>query len=127
MTTTPKNIVLTGSEGLIGRSFRKFAEKKGHKVFCLDLKNIRRKNYYRCDITDENSVIQTIKSVLMKSKVDVLINNASSNPKVEGKLSRYKFSNYSYEIWKKGLSVDLNGSFLMSKHLLKHFEKKNRI
>ena len=27
------NIILTGSEGLIGSSFREFAEKKGYNVF----------------------------------------------------------------------------------------------
>ena len=30
------NIILTGSEGLIGSSFRVFAEKKGYNVFCID-------------------------------------------------------------------------------------------
>ena len=43
MTTIKKNIILTGSEGLIGKSYRKFAEKKGHNVFCIDLKNIKEK------------------------------------------------------------------------------------
>ena len=28
-----KNIILTGSEGLIGRSFRSYAEKKGYNLF----------------------------------------------------------------------------------------------
>ena len=31
-----KNIILTGSEGLIGTSFRLYAEKKGHRIFCID-------------------------------------------------------------------------------------------
>ena len=36
MTAIKKNIILTGSEGLIGKAYRKFAEKKGHKVFSFE-------------------------------------------------------------------------------------------
>lgn len=125
MTAIKKNIILTGSEGLIGKAYRKFAEKKGHKVFCLDLKNIKRNNYFKCNIVDEISVKQTINNILRTNKIDVLINNASFNPKVEKKLKVFKFSNYNYEKWKKGLEVDLNGSFLISKYILKHFESRN--
>lgn len=118
-----KNIILTGSEGLIGESYRKFAERKGHKVFCIDIANIKRKNYFKCDITNENEVKKTILEIVSNKKIDVLINNAAFNPKAENKLKSFKFSNYDYEKWKKNIEVDLYGSFLISKHTLKHFEK----
>ena len=38
-----KNVILTGSEGLLGSSYRKFAEKKGHKIFCIDKLKLKRK------------------------------------------------------------------------------------
>ena len=43
---------------------------------------------------------------------------------MEKKLGSFRFSNYSFEKWKKGLEVDLNGSFLISKYTLKHFESR---
>lgn len=120
-----KNIILTGSEGLIGTSYRKFAEKKRHNLFCIDIANIKRKHYYKCDITDEKQVKVTIEKITRRNKIDVLINNAAFNPKAENKLKSFKFSNYNYDAWKKNIEVDINGSFLISKHVLKHFEKFN--
>ncbi|MDC3158069.1 SDR family oxidoreductase [Candidatus Pelagibacter sp.] len=120
-----KNIILTGSEGLLGKSYRKFAEKKGHKIFCIDIKKVNRKNYFICDITNENEVKSTIDKINSKNKIDVLINNAAFNPKAENKLKTFKFSDYNYESWKKNIEVDLYGSFLVSKHTLKYFEKRN--
>lgn len=121
-----KNIIITGSEGIIGKSFQKYCKRKGYNLFCIDIKNINRKNYYKCDITDEKSVKTTIEKILKKSKIDALINNASFNPKVETKLKSFKFSNYKYSSWKNGLNVDLNGTFLTSKYLLRYFEKFNK-
>jgi NAD(P)-dependent dehydrogenase (short-subunit alcohol dehydrogenase family) len=119
-----KNIILTGSEGLIGKSYRKFAEKKGHKVFCIDIVDIKRNNYFKCDITIENEVKDIITKIISQNKVDTLINNAAFNPKADNKLKSFKFSNYNYVKWKKNIEVDLYGSFLISKYVLKHFEKK---
>ncbi|MDC3042933.1 SDR family oxidoreductase [Candidatus Pelagibacter sp.] len=121
-----KNIILTGSEGLIGKSYRSFAEKKGYTVFCIDKKRIKRKNYFYCDITKEKQVSKTIGSIFKKTQVSLLINNAATNPSADNKLEGFKFSEYNYENWKKNLEVDLNGSFLVSKYVLKYFEKKNQ-
>ena len=75
-----KNIIITGSEGLIGRSFRKFIQNECKNIFCLDIKNIKRKNYFKCDITNETEVKNTIEKITKKNKIDVLINNAAANP-----------------------------------------------
>jgi len=37
-----------------------------------------------------------------------------------------KFTDYKLSDWNKNLSTDLIGSFLMSKYILKHFEKQKR-
>ena len=120
-----KNIILTGSEGLIGKSFREYAEKKGYKLFCVDKIKLKRKNYFRCDITNENQVSLTIKKIFKNNKIFLLINNASVNPSLDNKLNGFKFSNYNFKTWKKNLEVDLHGAFLISKHVLKYFEKQN--
>jgi NAD(P)-dependent dehydrogenase (short-subunit alcohol dehydrogenase family) len=121
-----KNIILTGSEGLIGKSYRSYAEKKGYNVFCIDKKRIKRKNYIYCDITKEKKVSRAISSIYKKNYVSLLINNAAANPTADNKLKGFKFSEYKFENWKKNLEVDLNGSFLVSKYVLKFFEKQNQ-
>ena len=119
-----KNIILTGSEGLLGNSYRKFAEKKGHKIFCIDKIKLKRKNYYSCDITNEKEVKNVISKITSKNRIDTLINNAAYNPKAEGKLKSFKFTDYNFQVWKKNIEVDLYGTFLVSKYTLKHFEKR---
>jgi NAD(P)-dependent dehydrogenase (short-subunit alcohol dehydrogenase family) len=120
-----KNIVITGSEGLLGTSFRKFIEKKCKNIFCLDIKDLKRKNYYKCDITDEKQVEDVIKRISKNNKIDILINNASVNPNADSKMRAFQFTNYKLDEWKKNIEVDIIGSFLVSKHILKIFQKQN--
>lgn len=120
-----KNIVITGSQGLLGQVFSEHLSKKNNviKIDKLKLKkNIT--NFYQCDITKEKEVKNVFKKILIKNDIDVLINNAANNPKSGGK--EFKFSNYSFNNWKKNLEVDLYGSFLTSKYVCKFFEKKNK-
>ena len=77
-----KNILITGSEGLIGKNLTNFLKKKDHNILRLDIaKNVRDKNYFRCDITNENQVKKTINEISKNIKIDILINNAAFNPK----------------------------------------------
>ncbi len=121
-----QNVLLTGSEGLIGKSFIKSAASEYENIFSIDIKNTNKKNYYKCDITKEIQVKKTINKILKKKNIDILINNASNNPAADKKMRSYKFTNYKLSDWNKNLSTDLVGSFLMSKHILKHFEKRNQ-
>jgi NAD(P)-dependent dehydrogenase (short-subunit alcohol dehydrogenase family) len=119
-----KRIIITGSEGIIGRSIVSFLEKKNHIVYKIDKKKLKKRNYFNCDITDEKQVANCIRQITKKNSVDVVINAASSNPKFNSKV--FSFSDYDLSLWKKNLEVDLIGSFLISKHICKQFEKKNK-
>jgi len=122
--TIKKNIILTGSEGIIGKSLVSHLEKKNMNVFKIDIKKKdNKKNYFICDITKEFQVKKCIKDITKKNDINVLINNASFNPKFSNR--SYKFSNYKLTDWKNNLEVDLIGSFLMSKYICKNFEKNN--
>lgn len=123
---TTRNIIITGSEGLIGNSFRSYSELKGYNLFCLDKIRIKRKNYFYCDITKEHQVKKVINKIFSKNKIDLLINNASANPTADKIMKRFKFSEYKLDTWKKNLEVDIVGSFLVSKYCLKFFEKYNK-
>ena len=120
-----KSIVITGSEGLVGRSLIKHFNKLNANVSRLDLKsNVSGKDYFKCDITKEPQVKRCISKIYTQKGLDVLINNASSNPQFKNN-KRFKFSNYNLSTWKRNLDVDLTGSFLMSKYACKYFELKN--
>ena len=120
-----KKIVIFGSNGLVGRSLSDYLEERGHKVFKVDLINkFNEKNFFKCDITKEISVKNTIKKITKKNYIDVSFNAAAANPKVQ-KIKKFKFSDYKLTDWKRNLDVDLIGSFNVSKHILKHYELLN--
>lgn len=76
----------------------------------------------RIDVTDRASVLRGMESVhAAHDRLDILINNAASNPKVEngdgfgGAASRLE--NFSLEAWHRDLAVGLTGAFLCSQVL----------
>lgn len=76
----------------------------------------------RVDVTDRASVVQGMEAVhATHDRLDILINNAASNPKVEngdafgGAASRLE--NFSLETWHRDLAVGLTGAFLCSQVL----------
>ena len=118
-----KNIIISGSKGLIGKNLVQFLKLRNKNVYEIDIKKKLKseKNYFQCDITREKQVKKTIKQITKINNIDVLINNAAYNQKFNSK--KYSFSNYDLNKWKKNLEVDLIGSFLLSKHVCKNFEK----
>ena len=69
------------------------------------------------DVTSESS----IQSVIDKcERIDILINNAALNPKVEDGMGwKNKFEHLELESWNKTIDVILNGTFLCSKLVIK--------
>jgi NAD(P)-dependent dehydrogenase (short-subunit alcohol dehydrogenase family) len=72
---------------------------------------------FQTDITDPESVKKLLEAVLAKfGRVDILINNAANNPKMENKadveFSRLEF--FPLEQWDADLNVGLKGAFLCS-------------
>jgi NAD(P)-dependent dehydrogenase (short-subunit alcohol dehydrogenase family) len=131
---TGKIIVITGGAGLLGQQYAEaIAEYKGIPVI-LDLSDdkiqtvvSRIKEQYRveavgmiADITSEEQISQSCQKILKDfGKVDVLINNAARNPKVEENDNRTNFSrleDFDLELWNQDLAVGLTGSFLCAKH-----------
>ncbi|MDR1913178.1 MAG: SDR family oxidoreductase [Clostridiales bacterium] len=73
---------------------------------------------YKVDITDNNE-LNKIKDALMRKygHIDILINNAANNPKMEGgsqNMDAIRFHNFPLEIWNSDISVGLTGAFLCS-------------
>jgi len=131
---TDKVVVITGGAGKLGQKHAEaVAEFKAIPIL-LDLSKdltdtvvtrITREYGVKClgfevDITKEDQVSDCCQKLLDEfGKIDVLINNATNNPKVETAEIEQSFSrleNFDLEIWNKDIAVGLTGAFLCSKH-----------
>ena len=70
------------------------------------------------DITNENELLNLNKSLKNKNSiVDILVNNACLNPKMEKENNKKSgtIENYNMKKWKKEIDVGITGTFLCSK------------
>jgi len=74
----------------------------------------------KVDITNEKEVSECCKNIIYNhGKIDVLINNATNNPKVENSEIEKNFSrleNFDLNVWNDDIAVGLTGAFLCSKY-----------
>ena len=127
-----KNIVITGSLGLLGTEFTdSIAEYQGNLIL-IDLdqdkldkqaKNIEKKYDVKCrgyslDISVESEYPKKIEEILNEFKqLDGLINNAANNPKIENSDQSFsRLENFDLNNWNNDLNVGLRGSFLCIKY-----------
>lgn len=126
-----KLCVITGGAGLIGRKHAEAVlEGKGIPVLLdISLTALERTKanllqeypgdnveIFEADITNRTE-IEKIKDVLLEKygHIDILINNAANNPKVEGgskNLGATSFTEFSTDIWNADIAVGLTGSLL---------------
>lgn len=124
-----KIAVITGGAGLLGEQHaRAIIAAKGIPVL-IDIAGARvtelatrlsdelRLNVlgYAADITKLNEVKRVLAEVLQKhGRIDILINNAASNPKVEGAepANFSRFESFSLDQWTADLAVGINGAFI---------------
>ncbi len=125
-----KMIILTGGLGLIGKELTFFLAKNNAKIVVLDIKlskelkkiknfdSIKNKVFYfKCDVTNLNSLKKVLPKILkISKKIDVVINNAALNDTLEGKPNPNlsKFENFSIKNWNESLKINLNSLFLCS-------------
>ncbi len=92
---------------------------EGAKTTALELaeQTGRTVRAYSLDVTDESDVIKVVDQVLQDfGRIDILLNNAGN---VVGQPELASLEDRPYEAWLKTMSVNLNGVFLVSKHVLK--------
>jgi len=70
-----------------------------------------------CDITSESSLEIARENILEKfGRIDILINNAANNPKVEdGNTTWSRLENFPLALWDADIRVGLTGAFLCSR------------
>lgn len=81
------------------------------------------------DITKEGSVKETLNQIMYcLGRVDILINNAANNPKME-KTSQVEFSrleNFPLEQWEQDIAVGLTGAFICSQVIGSEMAKRKQ-
>jgi NAD(P)-dependent dehydrogenase (short-subunit alcohol dehydrogenase family) len=127
-----KVVIITGGAGLLGRKHAEAViEGRGIPVL-IDISNKalkevmeslqhiypedRKMDGYIADITKREEMEKVADQILNKyGHIDILINNAANNPKVECKSENMKaiqFENFPMQTWLDDLAVGLTGAFI---------------
>jgi len=126
---TGRVAIITGGAGFMGPKHAEVIANCGGIPIIVDLpetdpikaakklaKNIDKKVFgYEADITQKDQVQGILDFVIEKfGRIDILINNAANNPKVEatGLIGWARFENFPLSLWEQDLNVILKGSFL---------------
>jgi NAD(P)-dependent dehydrogenase (short-subunit alcohol dehydrogenase family) len=119
--------VITGGTGLLGQQHARAIASAGGIPVLADIRvlppeQLRERfgdqaQSYRCNITQRSAVELLLAEILRSSgRVDILINNAANNPKVEtpGELDRSRLENFPVDQWEADIAVGLTGAFVCS-------------
>jgi len=113
---TGRVIVITGGSGFLGTQYTRALEKAGAIVENFDITT-------GVDVTDEASLTKAVANVLQKhDKIDGLITNAAANPKTDKGTdggSWASYSEFSADLFRKEIDLNLTGSFLAAKTVSK--------
>jgi NAD(P)-dependent dehydrogenase (short-subunit alcohol dehydrogenase family) len=128
-----KVAIVTGGVGFLGRKICKGLLEYGASVAVVDVDvdvdevtewassaNTDRLVVFECDVSCKKSVSACVEAVVKKfGKVDVLFNNAATKTE---RLSDFfsPFEEYPIDVWRKVMSVNIDGMFLMAQAVGPH-------
>ena len=133
-----KVVIVTGSGQGIGKhAARTFAQEQA-KVVIADFNEANAKKTanelaaltetlaFVVDVRDEDSVKRMVEQVIHRfGQIDVHINNAAIVPHFAWGIPRWpRISEMSMEFWHRVIQTNLYGTFLGTKHVLPHMEKR---
>lgn len=135
--------IITGGAGLLGYQHGSILAAAGANVVLLDLvaanpglrsSQLQDAHNIEClgitvDITSERSLLDARDAILAQfGRIDILINNAANNPKVEATSKGEQWSrleNFPIEVWNADIAVGLTGAFLCSRIFGAEMVKRN--
>jgi NAD(P)-dependent dehydrogenase (short-subunit alcohol dehydrogenase family) len=136
--------IVTGGAGLLGFHHGSILAAAGAHVVLLDLEranpSMRARQLHdahnveclglAADITSEASLLGVRDAILEKfGRIDILINNAANNPKVEADATGKQWSrleNFPLDVWNADIAVGLTGAFLCSRIFGTEMAKRSR-
>jgi NAD(P)-dependent dehydrogenase (short-subunit alcohol dehydrogenase family) len=120
--------LITGGAGLLGLAHARAIHRVGGIPILLDVAEqdrdrLRQRAEFdvaclRCDITREADVKSALSTVISNfGRVDILINNAANNPKVEeaAGLQNTRLESFPLDRWNEDLAVGLTGAMICSR------------
>ena len=140
---TGRVALVTGGAGLLGYKHGEILAAAGAHVVLLDLRvanpQLRAEQLtalhgpeclgLAVDITSEASLLEARDAIIAKvGRIDILINNAANNPKVEDQKPGQPWSrleNFPLETWNADIAVGLTGAFLCSRIFGQEMIKRN--
>jgi NAD(P)-dependent dehydrogenase (short-subunit alcohol dehydrogenase family) len=140
---TGRVAIVTGGAGLLGYHHGAILAAAGANVVLLDLavanpalraEQLQLAHGPEClglsaDITSEHSLEEARAAIIAKfGRIDILINNAANNPKVEDQKPGQPWSrleNFPLETWNADIAVGLTGAFLCSRIFGAEMVKRN--
>lgn len=140
---TGRVAIVTGGAGLLGYQHGAILAAAGAHVVLLDLRvanpQLRAEQLtvahgpeclgLAVDITSEASLLEARDAIIAKfGRIDILINNAANNPKVEDQMPGQPWSrieNLPLETWNADIAVGLTGAFLCSRIFGQEMVKRN--
>nr|WP_294900899.1 oxidoreductase [uncultured Pedobacter sp.] len=115
-----KVIVVTGGNGLLGKSIVSNLRKEGAIAISADLSADSEIDIF-LDITCEQSISTTVSQLTAKyGRIDGWVNNAYPRTKDWGN----KFEEIPVESWKQNVDMHLNGYFMCCKEVLEQMKKQ---
>ena len=125
-------VIITGGAGLLGGKHAEAVAEIGGIPILVDINEESAKEKaqkieksfgvpslgFKADITSTEAIKDITKIILRKFKrIDVLINNAANNPKMENIMEREwsRLESFSLDDWNEDILVGLTGAFLCSK------------
>lgn len=143
---TDRVCIITGGGGLIGLKHAEAVIEGGGIPVLLDIVQagmdrnvgILKEEYgddirvetFIADITSRDS-LEKIRGILLEKygHIDVLINNAANNPKVEGgarSIDSLRFTEFPVDIWNQDVAVGLTGAMLCAQVFGEQMEKQGK-
>lgn len=112
-----KVIIVTGSNGLIGKELVKYLVGAGSKVVSLDLYNSNEDaDFYQCDVTDYDKLDRVFEQIMAKYKgIDGLVNLAYPRTKDWG----IDFEEEPLSSWQQNVELQMNSVFYICQKTLK--------
>lgn len=136
-----KNIILTGSSGLLGSTYAEALLDRGANMALIDIKpemsQAIKKKYknatqvikvYKCDLSKPNEIRSTFKKISKDfTSLDVLINNAAFTSKQTFHIKDFKnYEKHPFSLWKKAFEVNIDAYHLCIQQVIGIMKKQRK-
>lgn len=127
-----KNIILTGSSGLLGSVYAKALIERGANMALIDIhpqiskkikneyKNTQNIRVYKCDLSKPSEITSTFKQISKDfSSYDVLINNAVFSSRQTFHIKDFKnYETHPFSLWRDAFKVNIDAVHLCTQKVI---------